>query len=131
MTTFHKNNNPLIGRYKLIDHGIYEQNGVYNPTSTFLKGELIYSSEGYLSVLIFFKDDPDTNREFLAYSGRYKITSINDNNGEVIHQINICSRSNRNGTSEDRHYRFVDNYLFLSCDLEDGKKFEAKWERID
>lgn len=131
MSTFHKNNNKLIGkligRYKLINHGTYEQNGEYKPTSLFLNGELIYSSEGYLSVLIFFKDDPDANREFLAYSGRYEITSDN----EVIHQINICSRSKRNGTQEFRTYKFVEKYLFLSCDLEENKRFEAKWERLD
>jgi hypothetical protein len=121
----------LIGRYKLINHGTYEENGDYKPTSAFLSGELICSSEGFLSVLIFIKDDPEANKEFLAYSGRFEIKSINGTTGVVVHHINICSRSKRNGTSENRIYKFVENNLFLTCDLEDGKIFEARWERVN
>lgn len=123
MGTFQNN---LIGRYKLLSHGTY-LNGDFTPTSTFLKGEFIYSSEGYLSVLIFFNEDSETPRKFLAYSGNYEITS----DIEVIHKINICSNSKKNGTQEPRNYRFVDNFLFLSCPLDGGEIFEAKWERLN
>lgn len=105
--------NNLIGRYKLIDHGTYDNDGSFTPTSNYLKGELIYSSEGYLSVLIFFNEDSETPRKFLAYSGKYEITGIDG----ILHKINICSNSKRDGTDEFRNYRFENNILFLSCEL--------------
>ena len=116
----------LVGRYKLLSHGTYNEQGDFTATSSFLKGELIYSSEGYLSVLIFFNEVSELIRRFLAYSGEYEITGPE----EIIHKINICSQSNRDATTEIRNYKFVDNYLTLSCDLEENKKFEAKWERV-
>lgn len=119
--------NKLIGRYSLLSHGTFDQSGHFNPTSSFLKGELIYSGNGNLSVLIFFKDDPETNQEFLAYSGNYEITGPD----EVIHKISICSKSKRNNSDEKRNYQIERDCLILSCDIEDGKRFEARWKRLD
>ncbi|MBC7540185.1 MAG: lipocalin-like domain-containing protein [Bacteriovorax sp.] len=119
--------NKLVGNYKLLSHGTYNRSGEFTPTSQYLKGELIYSSEGYLSVLIFFNEDSEIPRKFLAYSGNYEITG----DSEVIHKINICSNSKKNRTQESRNYRFIDNFLFLSCTLDGGEIFEAKWERFN
>jgi hypothetical protein len=119
--------NELIGRYKLLSHGTYNLEGEFTPTSDFLSGELIYAGEGYLLVLIFFNNDTQEKRKFLAYSGLYEISGFD----EVIHKINICSQTKRNSTIEIRGYRLRDNFLFLSCLLEDNKKFEAKWELVD
>ena len=124
MTNFE---NKLTGRYKLITHGTFDKDGIFTATSNYLKGELIYAGEGNLSVLIFFNEDHEVPRRFLAYSGIYEITSID----QVIHKINICSNSKRDKSDELRNFRFEKNYLFLSCDLEDQKRFEAKWERED
>jgi hypothetical protein len=113
MSTFHKN---IIGRYRLLSHGTYNFEGEFTPTSEFISGELIYAGEGYLSVIIFFNRDTQENRKFLAYSGLYEMTSPN----EVIHKISICSKTNRNSTSENRNYKLIDNFLFLSCPLEES-----------
>jgi len=118
--------NVLNGRYKLISHGIFDCDGVFHPTSPYLKGELIYSSEGYLSVQIYFQEDPKSNRDFLTYSGNYVVSS----SVELLHNISICSQIHRNSTVEKRNYRFEDNILFLSLVFEDKRKFEAKWERL-
>lgn len=119
--------NQLIGRYKLISHGIYDQAAHFKETSAYLNGELIYSNNGYLSVLIFFKNDPESNRDFLAYSGTYEIVGPK----EIIHKINICSQSKRNNSDEKRDYQIENDFLILSCEIEDGKRFEAKWKRLD
>lgn len=124
MSTF---NNVLIGRYKLVSHGTFTSSGEFSPTSPFLKGELIYSSEGYLSVVIFFNEDSEAPRKFLAYSGHYEITS----DDEVIHKMSICSNSKKDGTQELRNFKFENDFLFLSCELGEEKKFEAKWERLN
>ena len=118
--------NELIGHYKLISHGTYENNGVFTPTSPFLKGELIYSGEGYLSVLIFFNEDNEVPRRFLAYSGTYEIL----NEDEIVHKIRICNQTKRDQSNEKRTFKLIDMTLILSVDLEENQKFEAKWERI-
>jgi hypothetical protein len=117
--------NNLIGRYKLVTHGTYKK-AKFVPTSLFLKGELSYSIEGHLSVLIFFNEDQESPRMFLAYSGTYEITSSH----EVVHKIHICSNSKKDKSIEMRNYKKVDEFLFLTIQLEEDEKFEAKWERL-
>ena len=47
--------NNLIGRYKLLDHGTFEQDGEFRPTSCYLKGELIiYRGSTHLASLRYF-----------------------------------------------------------------------------
>ncbi len=118
--------NILTGRYKLISHGTYSPEGNFQPTSSYLKGELIYSSDEFLSVQIFLKEEIETARDLLTYSGRYKIL----NSSEVNHLINICSQGKRDNSIEKRNYRVEGAYLFLSVDFENKSKFEAKWEKL-
>lgn len=118
--------NILIGRYKLISHGVFNSEKNFQATSIFLKGELIYSSEGFLSVQIFFKKEIESGRDILAYSGKYKIISTH----EIEHHIEICSQSKRDHSIELRNYIIEDRVLILSILYDDQSKFEARWERL-
>lgn len=118
--------NLLIGRYKLISHGTYSSERTFTPTSAFLKGEIIYSSEGFLSVQIFLKPEIETPKDLLTYSGTYKATSSN----EVEHHIHICSQSKRDQGVELRNYTIEGDILKLSANLDDGRMFEAQWRKI-
>ena len=115
----------LIGRYALKSHGTYDSNNNFKRTSDYLKGELIYSETGAMSVIIFFKEVPETNRDFLAYSGTFKIL----NSKELVHQISICSNPKRDNTNEIRNYLLIENKFKLSVDLGEGSRFEAIWEK--
>ena len=117
----------LAGRYRLISHGVYSKQSVFVPTSSYLLGELIYSKEGFLSVLIFFKKTITSDKDFLAYSGRFELISEN----EVAHHISICSQSHRNGTSEKRTLEVTGKGIKLGLPLENEERFEAVWEKID
>lgn len=116
----------LVGRYTLKSHGTFDQNRNFQKTSEFLKGELIYSSDSSLSVIIFFKDTPETNRDFLAYSGSFEL--IND--FTIVHKISICSNPNRDRTHEKRTFKISGDQLTLNAELENGKLFEALWQKI-
>lgn len=116
----------IIGHYKLISHGTYSPEGVFQPTSPYLKGELIYSSEGFLSVQIFLKEEIESPRDLLTYSGKYKIVS----DSEVEHHIHICSQSKRDNSTEKRSYKIEGGFLFLSIEFENKSKFEAKWQKL-
>lgn len=117
----------LASRYRLVSHGVYNKQSVFAPTSSYLLGELIYSGEGNLSVLIFFKESITSDKDFLAYSGKIEIISEN----EVIHHISICSQSKRNGTSEKRTLEVTSNGIKLSLPMDNEERFEAVWKKID
>lgn len=117
----------LIGRYKLLSHGIFSSEGTFKPTSPYLKGELIYSSEGFLSVQIFFKNEIEGPRDVLTYSGKYVCT----HDCVIEHHIEICSQPKRDQTIEQRNYLLQDDQLTLSVNFEDKSKFEAKWQKIN
>ena len=114
----------LVGRYKLISHGVINAENEFQETSPYLKGELIYSSEGFLSVQIFFNEEVLTGKDLLAYSGRYKIIS----EIEIEHHIEICSQSKRDKSIEKRNYDFKDDILILYILYSDKTKFEAIWK---
>ena len=116
----------LIGRYSLKSHGTYDSNNNFKRTSDYLKGELIYSESGAMSVIIFFKEVPETNRDFLAYSGTFKVL----NSRELVHKISICSNPKRDNTDENRNYLLIENNFKLSVDLGEGSRFEAIWEKL-
>ncbi len=121
----------LIGRYKLLSHGIIIQGNKFIPTSEYLRGELIYSSDGFLSVIIFFKDTflkdpPSSEKDFLAYSGQYEIVSAS----KIVHKISICSQGKRDNSEEIRNYRIFEDNLILSSPLADNRLFEATWQKI-
>lgn len=116
----------LVGRYKLLKHGVIIQENEFIPTSEYLKGELIYSTDGFLSVIIFFKDTPNSEKDFLAYSGKYEVLSAS----KIVHKINICSQGKRDNSEESRNYRVVDGNLILSAQLADNRLFEATWQKI-
>ena len=118
--------NNLAGHYELISHGVYSSENVFEETSSYLKGELIYSGEGFLSVQIFFKEDFLTGKDLLAYSGRYKVIS----NCEVEHHIEICSQSRRNHSVEKRNYIYNNDFLILSILYSDESRFEARWKKF-
>ena len=117
----------LAGRYSLVSHGVYDRNSHFIPTSSYLLGELIYSADGNLSVLIFFKEAINSEKDFLAYTGRVELISVN----EVIHHISICSQIKRNGTNENRTLEVTGEGIKLGLSMENEERFEAVWKKID
>ena len=113
----------VVGRYRLVSHGTYKEDNFF-PTSSFLQGELIYSYDGYLSVLIFFKQTVTSEKDFLAYTGTFEQIS----ESEILHKISLCSQSKRNGTVESRTFKESGNRIFLGVEMGD-ERFEAVWER--
>lgn len=114
------------GKYRLLRHGTFNRAGEFIPTSTYLQGELIYSSEKFLSVLILFNPSITSEKDFLAYTGTYEISS----HDQIIHHISLCSQSNRNGTSEARTVTVQGSTIKLGLDLDNGDRFEALWEKV-
>ena len=115
----------FIGRYSLLNHGTYDQAGVYTPTSDYLMGEINYASDGSLSVMILFKPEIETKKDILSYVGRYELTSENI----LFHNMTLCSQQARNNTAEKRSYLLKENNLILGSELPNGSRFEAVWKK--
>ncbi len=114
----------VVGRYQLISHGTYKEN-IFSPTSSYLKGELIYSSDGFLSVLIFFRESVTSEKDFLAYTGTFEHKS----EYEILHHISLCSQSKRNGTIESRTFKSSGNRIYLGINM-GAERFEAVWAKV-
>lgn len=117
--------NLIAGRYVLISHGIYEDQ-IFKSTSAFLKGELIYSTDQTVSVLILFKENPQEIKDILSYVGMYKIKSSD----EIEHHISNSSHSKLINTLEIRHYIKTQDGIILGKPLGGVRRFEAVWKRI-
>lgn len=124
------NNEKFIGTWKLKSFEIKKRNKetIY-PYGTNPIGYIIYSKDGYMSVLI-----TDQHREkfkaeafatLLAYCGKYEVK-----NGEIIiHHLEACSIPDWVGTSQERKYKFAENALTLSAITADSTA-TLVWERV-
>lgn len=115
----------LFGTYTLKKHGTYDRKGYYTPTSNYLKGELSYSSDGSISVLILFRETITSAKDILAYTGKFEVSSEDI----IIHHISLCSIQIKNNRSEERKFSLNGSSLKLSVIEKDNSKFEAEWEK--
>lgn len=121
----HNKKNKIFGKYLLKSHGVFRRNGDFVSTSSFLRGELNYSPDGSLSLLIVFSEKPESLKDVLSYIGSYKVISSD----QIDHLINLSTHHPFNGTVETRNYKFNNQELILGKDLDDGRRFEAVWVR--
>lgn len=117
--------NSLVGRYRLKSHGIYAADGTFKPTSPYLKGEIAYGSDGHLSVLMLFKETPETAKDIFGYVGTYKIIS----DKVVEHHFSVSTVPSRHDAIEERTYLIKEDELRLGAVMSDGQRFEAVWIR--
>jgi hypothetical protein len=113
----------LVGTYSLKSHGVISKEGAYKPTSPYAKGDLRYSADGNLSVLILFAENPTVAKDVFAYTGTYQVLS----DKLVEHKFAIASVPRIIGTTETRDFSVNGNELKLGRVFEDGTSFEAIW----
>jgi hypothetical protein len=113
----------LVGTYTLKSHGLISKDGNYKPTSPFAKGDLRYSADGNLSILILFAENPTIAKDVFAYTGTYKVLS----DKLVEHKFAMHSYPKFIGETETRDFSVQGNELKLGRVFEDGTSFEAIW----
>lgn len=119
----------LVGNWQLLSMVNEHEDGEhYYPFSKNVKGLLIYTADGYMSVQLGkadrdnFKSDDfrhGTHSEifhafnhFIAYFGKYELDS--DRN-QIIHDIDLSMYPNWSGTKVRRYYRIEKNILTLKA----------------
>lgn len=117
--------NQLLGAWELKNHGIRDESGTFSETSSFLLGRLIYEPSGAMSVLIALKNPVEKTSDLIAYSGRFSIKGQS-----VFHHVEVASRSNRVGETEERLAELCDEILILRTPPDDSGIYEISWKRI-
>lgn len=114
----------LIGRWGLVQHGRFDSLGNYHPTAEHMNGQLIYASDGSMSVLITKMPEPILTSDIIAYSGSY---SVED--GKVLHHIEVSPYPKRLGTTEIRLASFRGDDLVLATEPDHGGRYEIVWRK--
>lgn len=114
----------IVGSWSLVNHGKFNEEGVYTPTADQIVGKLIYANDGAMSVLIVKCGDAKALSDLIVYSGRYSI------DGDTInHHIEIAPRAARRNTTEIRFAELKNDILILRTPkLADGFS-EIQWRR--
>ena len=112
----------LIGSWNLLKHGIERPDGTFQSTSDYLKGQLIYSADGSMSVFILKKAKPESFADIVVYSGRYTLET-----DRILHHIELSPDPARRGTTEARFFRLKNAVLQLTTIPTDSGRFLIEW----
>ena len=114
----------LIGNWGLVKHGRFDDLGNYHPTAERMTGQLIYASDGSMSVLITKAPEPVLVIDIIAYSGSFSVKG-----GKVLHHIKVSPYPKRLSTTEIRLASFRDDDLVLTTEPDQGGRFEIVWRK--
>jgi len=138
--------NPFVGTWRLIswedETEAGEKRSPFGPNPN---GYIMYSADGYMSVVLCFADrarfaadDPfggtpaeevSAYESYSSYCGRYEVQA-----DRVIHHVELSWFPNWHGIDQIRFYRFDGNRLILTTPqmLINGQKRVSRlvWERV-
>jgi len=114
----------LIGNWSLLKHGRIDTLGNYHPTGERMNGQLIYASDGSMSVLITKVPEPIQMNDIIVYSGSFSIEG-----DKVLHHIKVSPYPKRLSTTEIRLASFRGDDLVLTTEPNQGGRFEIVWRK--
>lgn len=82
----------IAGTYELFKYEYAYKDGRSKPISDWYKGEIHYSENGSMSVVLRFAEKPEEFADVVAYSGRYRV----DGN-QIHHQVTMSVRPEYEG----------------------------------
>ncbi len=114
----------IVGTWSLVDHGYVGQDGLFARTGQNMIGQLTYTSDFSMNVLITKTASPTSLEDIIAYSGKFSLQS-----GKVLHHIEVASNISRVGTIEVRQLEFQDKHLILRSEPTNQGYFEITWQQ--
>jgi Lipocalin-like domain len=114
----------LFGRWSLIKHGRFLSDGRYVTSADTMRGQLIYSSDFSMSVLIVFGEEAQNPSDLIAYSGHFSMEG-----GDILHQIEVSPRLSRQQSTERRTATLSHDQLTLRTEANTEGYFEIVWSR--
>lgn len=116
----------ISGTYELVDYGYYyKKDGTFKPISEWFAGYIHYSTTGFMTVTIRFKEEPEEFTDFVSYSGTYKVQ-----NDEIVHHVLISVRPSYDNQTLTRKFK-IENEEF-ELEFENTPEFRkfSTWKRI-
>ena len=118
----------LVGEWELTRFELQDNSGNWSAWGESLRGLLIYTSAGFVSVGInrnIGSPSFSVDKDCLFYSGKYRL-----NGSEIIHDILVASGAEKIDTELVRTASFSGELLELSGSSATGKKFRLVWKRL-
>ncbi|MBC87375.1 MAG: hypothetical protein CL677_09380 [Bdellovibrionaceae bacterium] len=115
----------LVGTWRLVEHGFERADGTFVPTGDNMRGQIMYGSEGALSVLITMNTEQGDPANIIAYSGTFSVK------GNVVsHHMYVANKSSRIDSTEDRIFEISKERLILSTSATPEGKWRITWQRF-
>lgn len=124
----------LIGAWRLVEYKVTPTNGgePSYPMGKDAQGIIMYTPDGYMSAQLMTPGAPkfvvpdlsggtkdelaESMKRYLAYSGRYNVSTTEDGKPHLTHQMEVCSYPNWLGNVQQRVVKLEGEYLQLGTD---------------
>lgn len=118
-------NKNLSGTYDLVKYGYqYKNETKFEPISDWYAGQIQYSDNGAMNVIVRFAEKPESFSDIVAYSGTYKIM-----NQQIHHDITHSVRPEYVGQKLVRDFRIEGDELVTEFENTDSFIKFARWKR--
>ena len=114
----------ITGSWSLQTHQKILKSGSSEASAPVCIGRLVYSNDGYMSVLILLENEKGQAMGNIIYSGRY---SAEDN--VIYHHVDHAIQKRRVGLSKKRKASLDGQTLTLESEPVDGEFYRIVWVR--
>ncbi len=117
----------INGTFQVTEYGyLYKKNQQFEPIADWFAGTIHYSSTGFMSVIMRFKEHPENLKDIVAYCGSYKIQA-----DEIHHHVAMSARQEYDNEVLVRKFKFLDSET-LELEFENTDEFRkyAIWKKV-
>ncbi len=116
----------ISGTYNLVKYGYqYKHQNQFKPISDWYSGQIQYSENGYMSVIVRFAEKPEDFSDIVAYSGTYKIVG-----NQIHHEVSHSVRPEYIGQKLVRDFHLENGELVTEFENTDEFIKFARWKKI-
>lgn len=117
----------LCGTYDLVKYGYqYKNQDTFKPISDWYAGQIHYSENGTMNVIVRFAEKPEDFTDIVAYSGSYNVA-----NAQIHHEVTHSVRPEYVGQKLVRDFRIEGDELVTEFENTDEFIKFARWKRLD
>lgn len=118
----------ILGTWYLLKYTLVDQEGRRKDIAEGIKGQLVYTQDGSVSVVIVLTSPVDRTSQMntICYSGRYRFEDEN-----IVHEIYVSDKSSYINSSQVRSIDISNNILTLTAPPIAGVTHIVRWQRTE
>ncbi len=119
----------ISGTYQVVEYGYaYKKEKKFEPIADWFSGVIHYADTGFMSVIIRFKEIPESLQDVVAYSGTFKVVG-----DEIVHEVNMSVRPEYEKQILTRKFKILENGSAIELEFENTEEFRkySIWRRIN